>query len=257
MAGKKKKSSYMIFVWIFVGIAVIVGIVILYDTQIVPLLELTETVEEKNLELKELEAENLLLKKQIEQNQTITKTEEVKSLGLSGVIAWLGFLFFGGVLLYVLLIKPQGDEKNMEQLTKFMREYIPKIENIKLYKRVKYYQGSYKGQKQFPQALIIFCLNQYWNVDHTEFYQEPRTEQLIGYLVNRRNPKNIIETFDQGDKDCEGMIDAVKRTHWGMRGLHYEAHEKPAWEKELEKSVEIYQETLKVTAEQGKAWRGE
>ena len=257
MAAKKRKGNYMIFVWIFVGIVAAVGLIIGYNTQIKPLLEMTETVEEKNLELKELEAENLLLRQQIEQNQTITETKEVKSLGLSGVIAWLGFLFCGGVLLYVLLIKPQGDEKNMEQLTKFMRDYILKIENIKLYKRIKYYQGSYKGQKKFSQALIIFCLNPNWNVDNDNFYQEPGKEQLIGYLVNRRDPKNIIETFDQGDKDCEGMIDAVKRTHWGMRGLHYEAHDKPEWEKALETQVGITQESLKMTAEQGKAWRGE
>jgi hypothetical protein len=241
----KKKNNNKIFIWILVVLIIGVGGTILYNTQVKPLFEVKETVEEKDLEIKELEAENLLLRQQIEQNLTVTEEKEVKKLGFMGLLGWLGFIGCGGALAYVLIVKPQEEEKNMEMITKFMREYIPKIEDIKLYRRVKYYKGSYKGQKQFLQALIVFCLNPKWGVDNDRFYLEPPKEQLIGYLVNRRNPKDIIETFDQGDKTCEDMLEAVKKTHWGMRGIHYEAHEKPEWQKELERQQYGVQEAAK------------
>lgn len=257
------KGKYKIFIILGIIVIAAIGFIALYKFVI---RKPYDDLAKLNKTVSELEKENQELKDQVAKNETITREQSNRKLGAGGIFFLILSIVLIGVIIYLIKGKNIGQTNNMEEITKFLRGtpekdyqdgYIYKIDGRRLYKRVSYETFSYKGQEKFKHALIIFCLNKHHNAVSDMYYREPPKEQLIGYIIDRTNLKEIVATFDRGDMDCKEMLEAAKLTHWGQRGIHWLAHEKPEWERELDKLIEQKQTILLNTAEVGKAFRGE
>lgn len=227
MAAKKRKGNYMIFVWIFVGIALVVGGFIGYNTQIKPLLEMTKTVEEKDLAIKELEAENLLLKEMIEMNQTITETTEVQRLGFGGMLGWFLTFLFGGALFYMLLIKPQQDIKLRHKVIEYMRKYAKEKDSIEVHRVVDDNFGYFDGNLKWGVYLVLFCTSPTWipteeitittsSEDKTfdlNTFIEPDEKFIFGYYGNSKNLDDVKKTFR--GKSVKDVYKSLQGVEWG------------------------------------------
>lgn len=258
-----KKNKFQTII-IIIGILIIAVVALLAFYKLV-LRKPYEDLAKLNNTVTELEKENQQLKDQIEKNQTaFGEKEGSKSLGLAGGSFLLLSIGLGIALLIILFKKNRGIEKNMDEITKFLRGtpekdykdgYIKKIDGRRLYKRIDYEQFNYKGKKK--AALIVFCINPFHNFGANNYYKEPSKAQLIGYVIDRTNLKNIITTFDRGDMSCAEMLEAAMKTHRGMRGIHWVDPDDPKWKKNLEEAVQHqfeYEDTLR---RHGEIIRGE
>lgn len=248
-----KKTSYKPFI--------ILGMVILIAVIIIVLINKAnkkyEELQDKEAEIEKLKQNITILQQQIKANQTIVKEKEITKVTGWTIFFAICFILTGSTLLYIFLIKPQVEEKTLPEIVEFMRKYAEEKFGIKLYRFIDGQEGHPKGLPDFPMTFVVFTRNKFWNNQYKEFYQEPPPEQLVGFLVNRKNPKQIYQTFKRGKFTVSEMLEYIKKVYWGMKSIPHIAHGQPKWKREFEREAEEYFGYLETLKKEGRAWRGE
>ena len=196
-----------LIILLIIIIIVPLGVIIVNNQLIKPFQDSSDRVDELEKNITELQDI-------IEKNQTITTTTEITRMtGLSWLFLLLTIVF-GILVLYLWRKKGLGEPKNRDQVIKDMRKYAEEHDGMKLFKQLKYGQGFYKGDHNYPVAVVLFSLWPDW-----QYNLEPPEGGVYGYLVDRRDTRNVIEDF-QGMTINE-VFEDVKKVVWGMRWTHY------------------------------------
>jgi len=234
MALKDYKSFFLL--GLVFGIAV--GLFYFYKQYNAPL----EQLKQQNETILDLEQEIEDLK----QNQTGVGEKEEGKVNLLTVLLIILSVGMGGYILYTKFGKGMGEVKSRAEIIEYMRQYSKDKDGIELFKEVKYTEGYYKADHEFPVALILFTRMQHWIWD-----TEPPAAYTYGYLVDRRDLDNVLEDF-QG-MSVKEVINAIKDTTWGMRTPHYKPYKTKSYEEEALKQFSAREETIKEAVEFRKA----
>lgn len=236
------KKSYKPFIYLFIGIILILSGALGYDYFVLKPAREIASLKNTTTELQQNITE---LERTIQQNQTITKTIEVTRQSGAAGFYLLTTIILAIILIIVLLNKKRGAVKKRDEIIKYMRKYSYEKDGVKLYQSLKYIEGYYKADHTFPVALVVYSI-------FPGFHNQERTiYENRGFLVDKQDLDNVIEDFSA--ISIKDMINAIKETTWGMRGTHYKPYKTKSYEDEALKQFHAKDEAVREAVEFQKA----